>query len=83
MTTNICVVHAPRIHPSLPPAIDTSRMEKKSKPAGVGSMRVNRWTQLEKDVTPTLSQFAGDPRHIDLVREECRKNCLQQRAICA
>ena len=77
VTTNICVVHCPRIHPTLPPAIDTSRMEKKSK-AGWGRFNVNeQMDQLEKDLTPTLSQFAGDPRHVDLVREECRKNVAQ------
>lgn len=76
-TTNICIVHAPRIHPTLPPAIDTSRMEKKSS-TGWGRFNANeQMDQLEKDITPTLSQYAGDERHLGLVREECRKTVAQ------
>ncbi|HWF17789.1 MAG TPA: hypothetical protein VG754_00895 [Verrucomicrobiae bacterium] len=77
VATNICVVHAPRIHPTLPVAIDTSRMEKKS---NVGWGRFNagdQMDQLEKDLTPTLSLYAADARHIALVREECRKTVAQ------
>ncbi|MDB6021686.1 MAG: hypothetical protein JWQ04_1543 [Pedosphaera sp.] len=77
VATNICVVHAPRIHPSLPPAIDTSRMEKKST-AGWGRFNANeQMDQLEKDITPTLGQYAGDATHLALVREECRKTVAQ------
>lgn len=77
VTTNICIVHAPRFHPTLPPAIDTSRMEKKSS-AGWGRFNATeQMDQLEKDITPTLAQFAGDERHLALVREECRKTVAQ------
>lgn len=77
ISTNICVVHAPRFHPTLPVAIDTSRMEKKSS-AGWGRFNAGeQMDQLEKDLTPTLSVYAADPRHVALVREECRKNVAQ------
>ena len=77
ISTNICVVHAPRFHPTLPVAIDTSRMEKKSS-AGWGRFNTGeQMDQLEKDLTPTLSLYAADQRHVTLVREECRKNVAQ------
>jgi hypothetical protein len=77
VATNICVVRAPKFHPALPVAIDTSRMEKKSS-SGWGRFNASeQMDQLEKDLTPTLSQYAGDARHIDLVREECRKTVAQ------
>lgn len=77
IATNICIIHAPRIHPTLPPAIDTSRMEKKSS-AGWGRFNAtDQMDQLEKDLTPTLSLFAADAHHMALVREECRKTVAQ------
>ncbi len=72
-----CVVIAPPIRPSLPPAIHTDRMEKKS---DRGWARLNADTQmaeLEQSITPTLQRYAGDPRHIRLVREECRKTVAE------
>ena len=33
--------------------------------------------ELEKSITPTLRLYAGDKRHMDLVREECRKTVGQ------
>jgi hypothetical protein len=68
-----CIVYAPTIRPSLPPAIHTDRSEKRS---DAGWARFNAREQmdaLEKTVTPTLVQYASDPRHLALVREECRK----------
>jgi hypothetical protein len=75
--TNICIVHAPRFHPTLPPAIDTGRMEKKSVEGWGRFNAAEQMTQLEKDITPTLAVYAGDKRHLDMVREECRKNVAQ------
>jgi len=72
-----CVVHAPLIRPSLPPAIHTDRMEKKS---DRGWARLNvgaQMTELEQSITPTLQRYAGDARHMRLVREECRKTVAE------
>lgn len=72
-----CVVVAPAVRPSLPPAIHTDRMEKKSD-AGWGRFNAaEQMTELEKSVTPTLSQYASDERHIALVRELCRKTVAE------
>jgi hypothetical protein len=77
ISTNICVVHAPRFHPTLPVAIDTSRMEKKSNAGWARFNAGEQMDQLEKDLTPTLSLYAADPHHVALVREECRKTVAQ------
>lgn len=70
---NVCTVLAPEIRPSLPPAIRTEGMEKKSE---AGWLRFNadkNLEKLEKGLTPTLEMRAGMPRRIDQVREGSRK----------
>ena len=70
---NTCIVFCPAFYPTLPPAIDTERMEKRSE-RGWGRMNAGeQMAELEKSITPTLSQYARDRRHRGLVREECRK----------
>ncbi len=72
-----CIVLAPAIRPSLPPAIHTDRMEKKSE-AGWGRFNAReQMTELEKTMTPGLSQYAADERHLALVRDECRKTVAE------
>jgi len=72
-----CVVIAPPIHPSLPPAIHTDRMEKKSE-AGWGRFNArDQMTELEKSVTPTLSDYASNEKHLALVRDQCRKTVAE------
>lgn len=68
-----CIVTAPPLRPSLPPAIHTDRMEKRS---DAGWARFNAREQmdaLEKNLTPTLSQYAADPRRLSLARDAARR----------
>lgn len=68
-----CRVYAPEIRASLPPAIHTHRMEKRST-AGWGRFNAqDQMSELERSLTPTVSQYATDPRHLNLIREDCRK----------
>jgi hypothetical protein len=72
-----CVVFAPRIRASLPPAIHTDRMEKKAE-AGWGRFNAQeQMSDLEKSITPTLSEYAGDGRHAALAREQCRQTVAE------
>lgn len=67
-----CVVYAPPIRATLPPAIHTGGMEKRS---ARGWMRFNETEQmedLERSITTTLSIRATNPAHLELVRERCR-----------
>ena len=72
-----CLVIAPPIRPSLPPAIHTDQMEKRSE---AGWARFNAQQQLdnlEKGITPTLTQYARDRRHLALAREQCRQTVAE------
>jgi hypothetical protein len=69
---NTVLVHAPAILPSLPPAIHTDRMERLSvRGWGRGSSQ-ELLTQLERQLTPLLSQYAAEPKQLNHVREACR-----------
>jgi hypothetical protein len=77
VSNQTCIVHAPRIRPSLPPAIDTERMEKKSEAGWARFNKQEQLDELEKNVTPTLKLYSRDPKHLSLVREECRKTVAE------
>jgi len=72
VSNQTCVVYAPAIQPSLPPAIHTDRMEKKSERGWARFNVGEQMNQLEQSITPTLRRYAGDPRHMRMVRETCR-----------
>lgn len=72
-----CVVVAPRIRPTLPPAIHTDRLEKKSE-AGWGRFNAReQLEELEKGITPTLTEYALNGKHLGLVREHARKTVAE------
>ena len=68
-----CVVHAPSIRPTLPPAIHTDRMEKRSESGWLRFNEDEEMATLERSLTPTLVGRARDPEHLELVREQCRR----------
>ena len=65
-------VTAPKIRPSLPPAIHLDKMEKKTTSGWARSDKEENLEILEKKVMPRLEQYAGDEKHMSAVREECR-----------
>jgi hypothetical protein len=67
-----CVVYAPEIRPTLPPAIDTGRMEKFSERGWLRFNEEEQMEELEHSITAVLSERAADPRHLEMVRERCR-----------
>ncbi|MGV3661940.1 MAG: hypothetical protein ACO1TE_17260 [Prosthecobacter sp.] len=72
-----CVVIAPAIRPSLPPAIRTDTVEKKSE---AGWMRFNaaqNLVDLEKGMTGILERRAAAPSKIRHVREASRQSVAQ------
>src|SRR5437667_5946298 len=72
-----CIVLAPGIRSSLPPAIHTDKWEKNSD-AGWGRFNAReQMAELEKSITPTLSGYASDPKHLALVRAQCRQTVAE------
>ena len=72
-----CVVHAPPIRPTLPPAIDTGRMEKRSEGGWLRFNEAEQMENLERGVTAALSERAVDSAHLELVRERCRRRVAE------
>lgn len=68
-----CVVIAPVIRPSLPPAIRTDKMETKSSAGWLRFNASHNLAELHASITPMLEQRAGNPSHISQVREPARK----------
>jgi len=73
----VCVVNAPSIRPTLPPAIHTDRMEKRSESGWLRFNENEQMEALERSLTPTLAARAADPDHLELVRERCRRRVAE------
>ena len=69
-----CHVIAPAPRPTLPPAIRTEGMEKKSASGWLRFNAAENLAQLEKDLTPRLQQRAADARHLAMAREANRQS---------
>lgn len=72
-----CVVRAPPIRPTLPPAIDTAGLAKRSESTWLRFDEAERMDELERELTARLSRRAADPDTIDLVRETCRRRVAE------
>lgn len=68
-----CRVLAPALRPSLPPAIHTDRIERRSEADWLRFDAAEQLAALERQLTPRLSTLAADPRHLALVREPSRQ----------
>ena len=68
-----CIVQAPPIRATLPPAIHTGGMEKRSSTGWLRFDSDEEMAQLERHLTELLSRRAQDPDTIDLVRDTCRR----------
>jgi hypothetical protein len=70
-------VEAPPIRASLPPAIHTDEMAQHAIRGWARGSTNELIKQLQREMTPTLLQFASDPRRIELVRETCRQSVAE------
>lgn len=70
-------VLSPMLRPSLPPAIRTDGMEKKSASGWLRFNAAENLAQLEKGLTPQMERRAGDKRHLNLAREASRQSVEQ------
>jgi len=74
---HVCLVHAPALRPTLPPAIHTDRMEKRSERGWLRLDVEQQMDELEKSLTPTLSARAAAPETLALVREPARRRVAE------
>jgi hypothetical protein len=74
---NVCVVLAPQIRPSLPPAIHTDHMEKMTENGWARFNKDDSLLELERSITPTLEERAASPSHLRLSREACRESVAE------
>ena len=72
----VCLVMAPAIRPTLPPAIHTDEMERRAESGWARFDKNDQLDALERSMTPTLSQRARDSAHLKLVREACRQSVV-------
>jgi hypothetical protein len=77
VSDHMCVVHAPRIHPTLPPAIHTDGLTKHVSGSWLRFDEDEQMAELERSLTELLSRRAADPDSIDLVRETCRRRVAE------
>jgi hypothetical protein len=72
---NILIVTAPVIHPTLPVAFDTTKLEKKSDGTWLRFDAPQQLDELEKSVTPALAARAQG--HVTTVRENARRDIAE------
>lgn len=72
-----CIVHAPVIRATLPPAIHTDGLEKRSSSGWLRFDDDEQMVALERSLTERLGRRAADPDSIDLVRETCRREVAE------
>jgi hypothetical protein len=71
------IVHAPPFRASLPPAIATNQLEKLSVRGWCRGGTEELMEKTQREITPTLCRYATDPRHLSLVRAQCRQSVAQ------
>ncbi len=72
-----CVVYAPAIRPSLPPAIHTDGMEKRTQEDWLRFDAEEQLDELQRSITPRLAARAAGARHLALAREPSRRTVAE------
>jgi hypothetical protein len=72
-----CLVHAPAIRPTLPPAIRTDRMERLSETGWLRFDAAEQMDELERSITPSVSERAAAPETIALVKDQARRRLAE------
>ncbi len=72
-----CLVYAPAIRPTQPPAIHTDRMSKRAQEDWLRFDADEQLEQLERSITPRLVVRAAGGEHLALVREPSRRTVAE------
>lgn len=73
----VCLVTAPKIRPSLPPAIHTEGMRSRTEQGLLRFDGAEQMETLQRNLTPRLSERARSPKHLNMVREPARETVEQ------
>jgi hypothetical protein len=71
------IVHAPVLQASLPPAIHTDHLTTLAVRGWARGSTGGLLAELQQSLTPSLNQYAGDDRHLKLVRPQCRASVAE------
>jgi hypothetical protein len=74
---NVLIVCSPAIQSSVPPAIHTDEIQQSCSRGWLRGAPNELLEQLHREMTPTLTHFANDPKRIDWVRETCRSQVAE------
>jgi len=77
VTDNTCLVVAPELRPTLPPAIQSDQMQIKTIEGPLAFDGAEKQAKLLQGLTPQLEANAKDSTKIKLVREEARKTVAE------
>jgi hypothetical protein len=69
-----CEIRCPPLRPTLPPALRTEAMEKKSEAGWLRFNAAENLAALERELTPTLEKRAANTTHLQQVRESARQS---------
>lgn len=72
-----CIVFAPPLRPTLPPAIHTDGLEQRIDQSWLRFDAEEQMSELLKSITPTLESHASDARRLDIVRERARRTMAE------
>jgi hypothetical protein len=74
---DILIVRAPEIRASVPPAFNSQKMRTSLTRGWLRLPPDDLLAGLHRDLTPTLTRLASDPRRINLIRETCRQSVAE------
>jgi len=77
VTDNTCLIVAPELRPTLPPAIQSASMQIKTIEGPLAFDGAEQQAKLLQGITPQLEANAKDSTKIKLVREEARKTVAE------
>lgn len=77
VTGNTCLICAPELRPTLPPAIQSEKMEIKTIEGPLAFGGAEQQAKLLQSLTPQLEENAKDSTRLNLVREEARKTVAE------
>lgn len=74
---NACIIYAPELRPTLPPAIHTQDLELFTYEGPLAWDGEEQKEKLLKSLTPQLEANAADPRNVRMVRDEARRTVAE------